>query len=143
MAALVTESLHPVMHPIRMQNREYTKKALLRFSLKLLSSIGRHTKKPAKWVPDTASRCEQHDILKSRLISLEISDLSPTQTAAAKALEAASKPLVTAFMAFFLNLKNIFPSLPAKLSGNPALPAISKLSQVTTYKMPCFLRYPR
>ena len=47
-AALVTESPQPVMEPIRIQNRQWTAKALLRFNLKALSTMGRQTRKPEK-----------------------------------------------------------------------------------------------
>ena len=105
-AALVTESLQPVIEPMRIQNAEWTKNALFRFNFKALSIMGRHTRKPAKWVPDTAKRCEQQDILKSRLTSFVIKDLSPAQTAAVKAREFPSNSVDTAFKAFFLILKN-------------------------------------
>ena len=48
MAALVTESLQPVIQPINIQNAEWTRKALLRFNLKALRITGRQTRKPAK-----------------------------------------------------------------------------------------------
>ena len=95
-AALVTESLQPVRQPIRMQNKAWTTNAFLRLTLNTLSTIGRHAIKPAKCVPDTARRCEQHDILKSRLTSADIRDLSPRHTAAASDLSASSKNPVTA-----------------------------------------------
>ena len=141
-AALVTESPQPVREPIRMQNRVCTINALFLFNLKALSTIGRQTRKPEKCVPDTASRCEQHDILKSRRTDSPIRDLSPVQTAAASALEEPSNADATAFKASSLSSKK-------KFCINPVIPApkelfeTSKLSQVITYKMPCFLRYPR
>ena len=95
-AALVTESLHPVRQPIKRQNKVCTMNAFLRLTLNTLSTVGMHAIKPAKCVPDTARRCEQQDILKSRLTSEDIRDLSPRQTAAARDLSASSKNAVTA-----------------------------------------------
>ena len=43
-AALVTESLQPVIDPMRIQNAEWTRNALLRFNLKTLRTMGRHTR---------------------------------------------------------------------------------------------------
>ena len=49
-AALVTESLHPVRQPIKRQNNTCTMNAFLRLTLNTLSTIGMQAIKPAKCV---------------------------------------------------------------------------------------------
>ena len=104
--ALVTESFQPVKQPIRTQKITWTKKAFLRLILRASRTYGTHARNPAKWVPDTARRCEQQDSLKSRLTSSVISDLSPEQSAAVKALYFSEKDAETPSITDFLTSKN-------------------------------------
>ena len=135
-AALVTESLQPVRQPVRMQNRMWMAKAFRRLTLSALRTAGRHARKPVKCVPDTARRCEQQDIWKSRFTRSGTRDLSPTQTAAANALYVSSNGPDTALRTSLLITKKNLCKIHEIQEGKPALRITSNRSHLITYRIP-------
>ncbi len=82
-AALVTDSVHPVMKHISRQNTVYRVRFVLRLRGNIANNMGSSVRNPAKCVPDTASRCEQLVSAKVSLTSSSTSDVSPMNIAAA------------------------------------------------------------